>query len=372
MRKTSYCNMACPAWLEAQRRNEVPEIVFDPRNERFYRKLELLGEGGFAKCYKMMDIFSGEIFAVKVIPIKDSAGIKESLREVEIMKRLQHQQVVNFSHHIEDEKFMYIFMELCSRGSMLDILQERETLSKPEVRFYLRQLIEALKYMHGEGILHRDLKLENLLLTENLQLKLADFGLATKLKPLKMRQKRFCGTREYAAPEVWKMEGHGPEADVWALGCIMYTMLVGAYPFDGTAMEIMQRVTEGQYTLPKTLSSSARKLISWMLQRDPQDRPTLDQILSHKFFTKGFTPEELPLNSYHRVPRFRAKRVKKFFVRLFWRMFGKRRPKDMPGSQCKVKISRENSSPLVCSRGVRTCFSEGYIKKNILRVGPTY
>ncbi|XP_072562120.1 serine/threonine-protein kinase PLK3-like isoform X3 [Paramormyrops kingsleyae] len=333
MRKTSYCNMACPAWLEAQRRNEVPEIVFDPRNERFYRKLELLGEGGFAKCYKMMDIFSGEIFAVKVIPIKDSAGIKES---------------------------------------MLDILQERETLSKPEVRFYLRQLIEALKYMHGEGILHRDLKLENLLLTENLQLKLADFGLATKLKPLKMRQKRFCGTREYAAPEVWKMEGHGPEADVWALGCIMYTMLVGAYPFDGTAMEIMQRVTEGQYTLPKTLSSSARKLISWMLQRDPQDRPTLDQILSHKFFTKGFTPEELPLNSYHRVPRFRAKRVKKFFVRLFWRMFGKRRPKDMPGSQCKVKISRENSSPLVCSRGVRTCFSEGYIKKNILRVGPTY
>ncbi|XP_072564215.1 serine/threonine-protein kinase PLK3-like [Paramormyrops kingsleyae] len=277
----SYCNMACP-----QRRHEVPEIIFDHRNERFYRRLELLGEGGFAQCFKMMDIFTGEIFAVKVIPIKHSDGIKESLREVVLLKLLQHQHVVNFSHHVEDDKFLYIFMELCSRGSMLDLLQEREILSTPEVRFYMRQLIGALRHIHGKGIVHRDLKLENLLLTEALGLKVADFGLATKLEPLESRQKRFCGTREYAAPEVWKMEGHGPESDVWALGCIMYTMLVGAYPFDGDAEEIKQRVTKVEYTLPKSLSSSAKKLISWILQKNPQDRPTLVQILNHKFFTK--------------------------------------------------------------------------------------
>ncbi|XP_072562125.1 serine/threonine-protein kinase PLK3-like [Paramormyrops kingsleyae] len=304
-----------------------PDVEFPPGSVSPSKQSRRIATGGFAKCFKMMDIFSGEIFAVKVIPIKDSAGIKE-VCEVEILKTLQHQQVVNFSHHIEDEKFMYIFMELCSRRSMLDILQERETLSNPEVRFYMRQLIGALQHMHGKGIVHRDLKLENLLLTENLQLKLADFGLATKLEPLKMRQKCFCGTREYAAPEVWKMEGHGPEADVWALGCIMYAMLVGAYPFDGTAKEIKQRVTDGEYILPKTLSSSARKLISWIFQRNPQDRPTLDQILSHKFFTKGFTPEELPSNSYYKMPRFRsAKRVKNFFVRLFQRILEKKDPK---------------------------------------------
>ncbi|XP_072564212.1 serine/threonine-protein kinase PLK3-like [Paramormyrops kingsleyae] len=355
--------MACP-----QRRHEVPEIIFDHRNERFYRRLELLGEGGFAQCFKMMDIFTGEIFAVKVIPIKHSDGIKESLREVVLLKLLQHQHVVNFSHHVEDDKFLYIFMELCSRGSMLDLLQEREILSKPEVRYYLRQLIGALRHIHGKGIVHRDLKLENLLLTEALGLKVADFGLATKLEPLESRQKRFCGTREYAAPEVWKMEGHGPESDVWALGCIMYTMLVGAYPFDGDAEEIKQRVTKVEYTLPKSLSSSAKTLISWILQKNPQDRPTLEQILNHKFFTKGFTPEEIPSNSYHKVPRFRAvKRVKHFVVRLFRRIFGQRRPKDMP----QMKTSRENSGPFIYSRGVLTFFSEGHIGKNIPRAGPT-
>ncbi|XP_048847612.1 serine/threonine-protein kinase PLK3-like [Brienomyrus brachyistius] len=369
--------MACPTWLEAllaaKKRIEVPEIVFDPGNLRFYRRLQLLGEGGFAKCFQMMDILSGEIFAVKVIPIKHSAGIKESLREVEILKTLQHHHVVNYSHHLEDDRFLYIFMELCSRGSMLDVLQARQLLRTPEVRYYMRQLIGALKYMHGEGILHRDLKLENILLTEKMELKLADFGLATKLQPMESRQKFFCGTREYAAPEVWQMEGHGPESDVWALGCIMYTMLVGAYPFYGDTEEIRQSVTQAEYILPKTLSSSARKLISWILQRNPQDRPTLDQILSHKFFTKGFTPEELPSSSYCKVPTFRlANRVRKFFGRLFQHLFRKKRSKDMASAESKQEFSKETSSYLVYSRGVQTFFSEGHIKKNIPRAGPTY
>nr|XP_023672273.1 serine/threonine-protein kinase PLK3-like [Paramormyrops kingsleyae] len=212
--------------MATQKTTEVPEFVLDSENLRIYRRLELLGEGSFGKCYKMRDVCNGEIFAVKVIPIEDSAGLEECLQEVDILKKLQHRHVVSFSHYTEDENFMYIFMELCSRGSMLDIVQERESLTNAEVRYYMRQLISALKYMHDEGLVHRDLKLENLLVTENMELRLADFGLAGKLEPLETMHKCFCGTKEYAAPEVWKKKGQGPEADVWALGCIMYVYLL--------------------------------------------------------------------------------------------------------------------------------------------------
>uniref|UniRef100_A0A3B3R8C3 Protein kinase domain-containing protein n=1 Tax=Paramormyrops kingsleyae TaxID=1676925 RepID=A0A3B3R8C3_9TELE len=131
---------------------EVAEIVIDPNTSRSYSRDELLGQGAFGKCYKVTDLVSGDSFAMKVIPLY-------SCELEEILKKLLHKNVVGFSHSFEDDQFMYIFMELCSRQTLGDILKSRGTLTDPEVCYYMRQLISGLKYIHRQGYVHRDIKL---------------------------------------------------------------------------------------------------------------------------------------------------------------------------------------------------------------------
>ncbi|XP_048857690.1 serine/threonine-protein kinase PLK3-like isoform X2 [Brienomyrus brachyistius] len=169
----------------------------------------------------MTDLETGDTYAVKVIRLY-SWGVEEVCEEVQILKTLRHKNVVGFSHSFEDDKFMYIFMELCSGQTLGDILKARGTLTEPEVRYYINQLISGLTYIHRQGYVHRDIKLENLFINDQMELKIGDFGLAVKLKP---REKEVCGTPVYMAPEVWKREGHGTEADVWALGCVIISLL---------------------------------------------------------------------------------------------------------------------------------------------------
>uniref|UniRef100_A0A3B3R979 Protein kinase domain-containing protein n=1 Tax=Paramormyrops kingsleyae TaxID=1676925 RepID=A0A3B3R979_9TELE len=135
-----------------QMQPEVAEIVIDPNTSRSYSRDELLGQGSFGKCYKVTDLVSGDSFAMKVIPLY-------SCELEEILKKLRHKNVVGFSHSFEDDQFMYIFMELCSRQTLGDILKSRGTLTDPEVRYYIQQLISGLKYIHQQGYVHRDIKL---------------------------------------------------------------------------------------------------------------------------------------------------------------------------------------------------------------------
>uniref|UniRef100_A0A8D0W2A8 polo kinase n=1 Tax=Sus scrofa TaxID=9823 RepID=A0A8D0W2A8_PIG len=225
------------------------------------------------------------------------------LNEIELHRGLQHRHIVRFSHHFEDADNIYIFLELCSRKSLAHIWKARHTLLEPEVRYYLRQILSGLKYLHQRGILHRDLKLGNFFITENMELKMGDFGLATRLEPPEHRKKTICGTPNYVAPEVLQRQGHGPEADVWSLGCVMYTLLCGTPPFETVDLKETYRcIKQVHYALPASLSLPARQLLAAILRASPQDRPSIDQILRHDFFTKGYTPDRLPVSSCVTVP----------------------------------------------------------------------
>ncbi|XP_072573161.1 serine/threonine-protein kinase PLK3-like [Paramormyrops kingsleyae] len=311
---------------------EVAEIVIDPNTSRSYSRDELLGQGACGKCYKMTDLASGDTFAVKVIPLY-SWGLDEVCEEVEILKKLRHKNVVGFSHSFEDDQFMYIFMELCSRQTLADILKARGTLTDPEVRYYIQQLISGLKYIHQQGYVHRDIKLDNLFVNEKMQLKIGDFGLAVKLK---LREKDICGTPPYMAPEVWKREGCGTEAEVWALGCIMYQLLVGEMPFyHDDYLEMIKDIKGAKYILPQNLSVAAGKLIKKIFQINPRDRPSLHKIRRHKFFTKGFTPKKLPPSSCYTEPQVEAVKnsFMKFFNRLVQRLFHRKRSRVEPSRE---------------------------------------
>lgn len=151
-----------------------------------------------------------------------------------------HPNIVRFNECFEDDENVYMILELCPRGSLMDMLKRRKRFTEPEVRFFLLQLLGSLKYMHGKNVIHRDLKLGNIFLDKEMNIKVGDFGLAALLVDENERKMTICGTPNYIAPEVlWgqKEGGHSFEVDLWGVGIIIYAMLVGKPPFASQDIE---------------------------------------------------------------------------------------------------------------------------------------
>ncbi|KAG5272280.1 hypothetical protein AALO_G00163670 [Alosa alosa] len=322
---------------------ELSRIVTDYKTGRCYCRGKLLGKGGFAKCYEFSDLVTGKVYAAKIIPhtrVSKPHQRAKIDKEIELHRGLHHKHIVHFYHNFEDKDNIYILLEYCSRRSLAHILKARKVLTEPEVRYYLRQIVGGLKYLHEQEILHRDLKLGNFFITELMELKLGDFGLAAKLEPVESRRRTICGTPNYLPPEVLNKQGHGRESDVWALGCVMYTMLLGRPPFETTNLKETYRcIREAHYCLPSSLSSTAQSLISSMLAKSPQHRPQLDNILSHDFFTQGFTPERLPVSCCVSSPNFQRSPARNFFRKAAAALFGGRREKER--YYHTIKLSKE-------------------------------
>lgn len=152
---------------------------------------------------------------------------------------------------------------------MSELLKRRKTLTEPEVRFYLLQLISALTYLHDSQIIHRDLKLGNIFLDSHMRVKVGDFGLATKLAYPEEKKRTLCGTPNYIAPEILQHHGHSFEVDIWSTGIIVYTLLIGKPPYESTDVKATcQRIIDNQYSFPPTpsISDEAQNLIQTILQ----------------------------------------------------------------------------------------------------------
>uniref|UniRef100_A0A4W4FG27 Serine/threonine-protein kinase PLK n=1 Tax=Electrophorus electricus TaxID=8005 RepID=A0A4W4FG27_ELEEL len=311
---------------------DFSRIITDPATGKCYCRGKVLGKGGFAKCYELTDLSAGKVYAAKIIPharVSKPHQREKINREIELHRALNHKHVVHFYHHFEDKDNIYILLEYCSRRSLAHILKSRKVLTEPEVRYYLKQTVSALKYLHDQEILHRDLKLGNLFVSDSMELKVGDFGLAAKMEPVSNRRKTICGTPNYLSPEVLNKQGHGWESDVWALGCVMYTMLLGKPPFETNNLKETYRcIREARYALPATISLPARQLIVNMLARSPSERPRLDDISRHDFLTQGFVPETLPASCCLSAPDFHiSSPAKSFFRKAAAALFGGKRDK---------------------------------------------
>eukprot|EP00112_Aurelia_sp_Birch-Aquarium-sp1_P017959 Seg422.4 transcript_id=Seg422.4/GoldUCD/mRNA.D3Y31 product="Serine/threonine-protein kinase PLK1" protein_id=Seg422.4/GoldUCD/D3Y31 len=201
------------------------------------------------------------------------------------------------------------FVEICpSEGSisfydsMMELHKRRKALTEPEARYYMKQIVEGCCYLHDANIIHRDLKLGNLFLDDEMDIKIGDFGLAAKYEG--ERKKTLCGTPNYIAPEVLSKKGHGYEVDVWSLGCILYTLLVGKPPFETCSLkETYMRIKKNEYYIPSKVCHSAQMLIIKMLRPDPSARPRVHEIMDDPFF-QGYCPSKLPISSLTMAPRF--------------------------------------------------------------------
>uniref|UniRef100_A0A8C2FSS7 Serine/threonine-protein kinase PLK n=1 Tax=Cyprinus carpio TaxID=7962 RepID=A0A8C2FSS7_CYPCA len=311
---------------------EMSRIITDSTTGKCYCRGKVLGKGGFAKCYEFTDLSTGKMYAAKIIPhtrVSKPHQREKIDREIELHRALHHKHIVHFYNHFEDKDNIYILLEYCSRRSLAHILKARKVLTEPEVRYYLRQIVSGLKYLHEQEILHRDLKLGNLFINESMELKVGDFGLAAKLEPVENRRRTVCGTPNYLSPEVLNMQGHGCESDVWALGCVMYTMLLGRPPFETTFFKETYRcIREARYSMPSSLSAQAKHLISSMLAKNPMHRPHLDDILRHDFFCQGFTPDRLSAICCHAAPDLHhTSPAKSFFKKAAAALFGGKKDK---------------------------------------------
>jgi polo-like kinase 2 len=283
-------------------------IIYDSSTDTTYLRGRLLGKGGFARCYEILNLNTNRVCAGKIISktrIAKPHQKQKILREVQLQKNLKHRHVVEFINYFEDDSNVYIILENCSRKSLVHVMKHRKYLTEPEVRYYLRQLVDGVDYIHKNQIIHRDLKLGNMLLNNEMDLKLADFGLATKVDFVGEKKMTVCGTPNYIAPEVLQKKGHSFEADIWAVGCITYALLVGRPPFETTTLkETYLRITENNYILPPSLSTPAKNLIRRCLHAEPASRPTLQDLLADEFLTCGFLPRSLSSDCCTRAPNF--------------------------------------------------------------------
>ncbi len=147
--------------------------------------------------------------------------------EIKIHKYLDHKHIVKFHRWFEDVKTHYLILELCTNYSMNELVKRRMRLTEQETQYYMLQITDACKYMHSKGVIHRDLKLGNLFLTKNMEIKVGDLGLAAKVNSTADRKHTICGTPNYIAPEILDGKvGHSFQVDIWSLGVILYTLMV--------------------------------------------------------------------------------------------------------------------------------------------------
>ena len=270
-----------------------------------YAKGRLLGKGGFAKCFETTNLETKRVQAAKIIEkssLTKSRSRQKLISEIKIHKSLHHQHVVNFEHVFEDHDNVYILLELCTNQTLNDLLKRRKRLTELEVQCYLVQLISALKYLHSNRVIHRDLKLGNLFLSDKMEIKIGDFGLATKLEFDGEKKRTICGTPNYIAPEILDGKvGHSYEVDIWSTGVIIYTLLVGKPPFETPDVKTTyKKIKMNSYSFPEhvPLSDAAKGLITRILNLDPARRPTLDEILQHPFINHGGSiPKLLPVTT---------------------------------------------------------------------------
>ena len=288
---------------------KIIKVTGDVQIRKYY-KGRLLGKGGFAKCYEFKCSENNKVFAAKVVAksgLVKSRAKQKLISEIKIHKSLHHPQIVAFEHYFEDTENVYILLEMCQNQTLNELLKRRKRLTEIEVQCYVVQLIKALKYLHSHRVIHRDLKLGNLFLTEKMELKVGDFGLATKLDFEGERKRTVCGTPNYIAPEILDGKtGHSYEVDIWSLGVIIYTLIIGKPPFETRDVKTTyKRIKMNAYTFPENaiISEAAKNLIGQILVLDPGKRPTLDQILTHDFFNQGTSiPKLLPTSTLACTP----------------------------------------------------------------------
>ena len=268
----------------------------EPTHSDFIEEAHL-GKGSYGRVTLSRHKKTQAQYAIKAIDKRTKINKDSKLyfkREVEIMYKIRHPNVVRLFGHFEDETYCYFIMEYINKGSLYNLLlnKKKQPLEEKQVASYMKDVISAVYYLHNMDppIIHRDIKPENALLTENNTVKITDFGWSNYLVSDPDNQRfTFCGTPIYLAPEMMMKKGHDEHIDIWCIGCLMFELLTGRPPFEGPdKAEMSQNILNININWPHDMDRTAKDLISKILTKDPLKRLSLKEILEHRFFKQYF------------------------------------------------------------------------------------
>lgn len=255
---------------------------------------KLLGHGTFAKVYHARNIKTNDSVAIKVIDkekILKGGLIAHIKREISILRRVRHPNIVQLFEVMATKAKIYFVMEYV-RGGELFKKVSKGRLKEEVARKYFQQLISAVAFCHARGVYHRDLKPENLLLDENGNLKVSDFGLSAVSDQIRQDGlfHTFCGTPAYVAPEVLARKGYeAVKVDIWSCGVILFVLMAGYLPFhDTNIMAMYKKIYKGEFRCPRWFSSELTRLLSRLLDTNPETRFTIPEIMENRWFKKGY------------------------------------------------------------------------------------
>lgn len=260
-----------------------------------YRIGKLLGSGAFGQVRECTRRSNGELLAVKIMERKSNEvghWSNENMfrREVELLGILDSPCIVKYFDFYEDKHFLYVVMEMCEGGELFEQIVKCKRFNERDASYVCRQILTAVAYVHSLGIVHRDIKAENFMFKYkdiDSELKLIDFGMSARLSPpLKTFLTEMCGSPHYLSPELIKRR-YDRQADMWAIGVLIYLMLYGRYPFDGSSTDqIVKRILTQpiEYTTgTAAISAEAIDFLQKLLERDPAKRLTAREALTHKW-----------------------------------------------------------------------------------------
>lgn len=249
-----------------------------------------LGKGTFGKVKMGIHEPTNEKVAIKILEkakIKDAADIERVTREIHILKLIRHPNIIQLYEIIETSHKLFLIMEFASGGELFDYIVKKSRLDEKESCRFFHQIISGVEYIHKLGIVHRDLKPENLLLDEEKNIKIVDFGLSNTYNCDEMLQTA-CGSPCYAAPEMIAGKKYNAlRVDLWSCGVILFAMVSGFLPFeDPVTSNLYKKILSCDYEVPNWVSDQVKDLIGIILNIDPEERAGILQIRSHKWFRK--------------------------------------------------------------------------------------
>jgi len=265
-----------------------------PNRVGCYELDRTIGKGNFATVKLASHIYTKIKVAIKIINKRNlGVNLQKTYREIEVLKKVRHPNIIRLYQVMLSEKSIYLVTDYAPGGEVYDHLLAHGRLTETKARVWFKQICLAVLYLHTNNIVHRDLKVENVLLDANGNCKLADFGFSN-FQPKDKNLETFCGSPPYAAPELFHGKYYyGPPVDIWSLGVILYVLTCGGLPFDGATLEVLKKgVLNGSFNIPFFMTHECEDLIRKMLKMVPSDRLSIRQVCKHKWMTKeGPDPE---------------------------------------------------------------------------------
>ena len=255
--------------------------------------LKELGAGSFGRVLLVQHKITQVKYAIKAIDKRNKANIQEKpyfRREIEIMYRVHHPNVVKLFGHFEDNTYCYFIMEYISGGNIYALVPKSRSIPPQQIASIMKDVISAVYFLHHmhPKIVHRDIKPENVLLDKGMVAKLTDFGWSNYMQG-DIKRTTVCGTPVYLAPEIINNQGHDEHVDIWCIGVLLFELMAGYSPWGGDDVQTVRyNICRLKIRWPRDMDRDAMDLISKILKYNPEERLTLRQMLAHPFFTKYF------------------------------------------------------------------------------------